>query len=126
LTARTFASSSDSIIVIIIIIILLLATPHIYAQQGGVTIKEWEVPTPNSAPHDIVVDDRNGTVWFTEINANKIGKFDPGTEQFQEFDIPTPSSRPHGLVVDENGNIWFTEMAGSKIGKLDVETGQVD
>src|SRR5919108_5451007 len=122
LTAQTFAPSSG----ITIIIILLLATPHIYAQQVGITIKEWEIPTSNSTPHDIVVDERNGIVWFTEINANKIGKFDPTTEQFQEFDVPTPSSRPHGLVVDENGNIWFTEMAGSKIGKLDAETGQID
>ena len=100
----------------ILVTILLLATPHIYAQQqAGITIKEWEVPTPNSAPHDIVVDERNKIVWFTEISTNKIGKFDPATEQFQEFDIPTPSSRPHGLVVDESGNVWFTEMAGSKI-----------
>ena len=100
----------------ILVTILLLATPHIYAQQqAGITIKEWEVPTPNSAPYDIVVDERNKIVWFTEISTNKIGKFDPATEQFQEFDIPTPSSRPHGLVVDESGNVWFTEMAGSKI-----------
>jgi virginiamycin B lyase len=123
LTARTITASSG----MIIMIILFVTTPHIYGQQQAeVTIKEWEVPTPNSAPHDIVVDERNGIVWFTEINANKIGKFDPTTEQFEEFDIPTPSSRPHGLAVDGNGDVWFTEMAGSKIGKLDVETGQVD
>jgi virginiamycin B lyase len=122
LTALTIVPSSG---IIIIIITLFLATPHIYAQQAGITIKEWEVPTSNSAPHDIVVDERNGIVWFTEINANKIGKFDPTTEQFQEFDIPTLSSRPHGLVVDQDGNVWFTEMEGSKIGKLDVDTGQV-
>ncbi|HEY1248848.1 MAG TPA: hypothetical protein VGE97_07675, partial [Nitrososphaera sp.] len=119
-------SPIDSSLSIILITISLLATPHIYAQQQpGITIKEWEVPTPNSAPHDIVVDEQNKTAWFTEIGANKIGKFDPPTEQFREFDIPTPSSRPHGLVVDESGNVWFTEMAGSKVGKLDVETGQI-
>ena len=112
--------------VIIIILILFLATPNAYAQQAGITIKEWEVPTPNSAPHDIVVDERNGIVWFTEINTNKIGKFDQTTEQFQEFDVPTQSSRPHGLVVDQDGNIWFTEMEGSKIGKLNVDTGKID
>jgi streptogramin lyase len=58
---------------------------------------------------------------------NKIGKFQPRTEQFKEFDIPTPSSGPHGLVIDrKSGNsIWFTEMRGSKIGKLDAETGRV-
>ena len=56
----------------IIMIILFVTTPHIYGQQQAeVTIKEWEVPTPNSAPHDIVVDERNGIVWFTEINATR-------------------------------------------------------
>ena len=74
----------DSSLSIILITISFLAAPHIYAQQQtGITIKEWEIPTPNSAPHDIVVDERNKTVWFTEIGANKIGKFDPPTEQFK-------------------------------------------
>lgn len=103
---------------------ILLAVPSSYAQQE-ITIKEWNVPTPGSTPHDIVVD-RNGVVWYTAIGANKIGRFDPSTEKFQEFDIPTPSSRPHGLVADENGNIWFTEQAASKIGKLDPATGEIE
>ena len=61
-------------------------------------------------------------VWFTEINSNKIGMFNPNTEEFKEFPIPTPSSRPHGLVSDIHGNIWFTEVGAAKIGKLDPVT----
>src|SRR5215217_783616 len=112
---RTLTRTIDSSLSIILITILFLATPYISAQQqAGITAKEWEVPTPNSAPHDIVVDERNKTAWFTEMSANKIGKFDPPTEQFQEFDIPTPTSRPHGLVVDEIGNRCSSEIVGLK------------
>jgi streptogramin lyase len=38
-------------------------------------IIEWDIPTSDSSPHDIVVVN-DGTVWFTEIVTNKIGKFD--------------------------------------------------
>lgn len=105
--------------------VIMFAVPSAIAQQGDISIKEWDVPTPNSDPHDIVVDG-NGLVWYTAIGANKIGMFDPASEEFREFDIPTPSSRPHGLVADEDGNIWFTEQGASKIGKLDPETGEIE
>lgn len=101
---------------------LLLSSPSLAnAQTNGITIKEWVIPTPNSTPHDIVAD-KNGVIWFTEINANKIGRFDPQTEHFSEFDIPTAGSMPHGLIVNDNNNtiVWFTELGAAKIGKLDV------
>lgn len=105
--------------------VIIFAVPSAIAQQDEISVKEWDVPTPDSNPHDIVVDG-NGLVWYTAIGANKIGMFDPATVEFREFDIPTPSSRPHGLVADADGNIWFTEQGASKIGKLDPETGDID
>ena len=110
---------------IVIILLIVRGVAPAYSQVVEITVKEWQVPTPNSAPHDIVVDS-SGIVWFTEINTNKIGRFDPKTEQFSEFDIPIPSSRPHGLVSDDNGNIWFTESGASKIGRVDPQTGGIE
>ncbi len=52
-------------------LILLSLLPFAQAQPAEITVKEWIIPTPNSAPHDVVVD-KNGIVWFTEINTNKI------------------------------------------------------
>jgi len=95
----------------------------VYA-SSEITINEWEIPTPDSAPHDVVVG-KNGLVWFTEIATNKIGQFDPKTEQFKEYQIPTPSSRPHGLAVDDDGNVWFTEVGAGKIGKLDPNSSEI-
>lgn len=98
---------------------------YIYADTDPIIIKEWDIPTPDSAPHDIVVGP-NDLIWFTEINTNKIGMFNPNTEEFQEYDIPTPSSRPHGLVTDNQGNVWFTEVGAGKIGKLDPASGVIE
>ncbi|MFL6488040.1 MAG: hypothetical protein ACJ70V_00275, partial [Nitrososphaera sp.] len=79
MVAQSVVFSRNSTIVIIIVGLLSITIPHVYAQQVGITVKEWEVPTPNSGPHDVVVNPEDGAVWFTEINANKIGKFEPAT-----------------------------------------------
>ncbi len=112
-------------LLVVLLFAIMLAPQLVQAQQPEISIKEWVIPTSNSAPHDIVVD-KNGIAWFTEINANKIGRFDPKTEEFTEYDIPTSSSRPHGLVIDQAGNVWFTENGGHKIGKLSPVTKKVD
>lgn len=113
-------------LVLLLIAVLSVFTiiPNVHAESDSIIIQEWNIPTPDSAPHDIIVG-TNGMVWFTEINTNKIGMFNPNTEEFKEYDIPTPSSRPHGLVTDELGNVWFTEVGAGKIGKLDIQTDTI-
>jgi len=93
---------------------------------GGVevSIKEWTVPTPGSDPHDPLVAP-DGSIWYTGIGANLLGRFDPQTEKFKEYRLKTANSGPHGLVADKEGNIWFTAQSGSYVGKLDPKTGDV-
>ncbi len=107
------------IIVLSTILFLSLSISESYSEE--LIIKEWTIPTFNSSPHDVVVG-HDGIVWFTEIATNKIGKFDPNTEQFSEYIVPTKSSRPHGLVVDDQGNVWLTEVGAGQIGKFDPVT----
>jgi virginiamycin B lyase len=89
-----------------------------------VSIKEWQVPTPGSRPHDPALAP-DGSVWYSGQMANVLGRFDPKTEQFKEYHLKTPMSGPHGLVADKDGNIWFTANFKSYIGKLDPKTGDV-
>ncbi len=89
-----------------------------------VSIKEWQVPTPGSRPHDPLFAP-DGSVWYTGQMANVLGRFDPKTNQFKEYRLKTPMSGPHGLVADKEGNIWFTANFKSYIGKLDPKTGEV-
>ena len=89
-----------------------------------VTIREWQVPTPGSRPHDPLAT-RDGAIWYTGQLANKLGRLDPKTGQFREYPLKTMQTAPHGLMEDKDGNIWFTGNHNSIIGKLDPKTGAV-
>ena len=49
-----------------------------------VSIREWDVPTQGAHPHDPAVGN-NGDLWFTEQMANKIGRFEPTSQNFKEY-----------------------------------------
>jgi virginiamycin B lyase len=89
-----------------------------------VTIREWDVPTPHARPHDPAVAP-DGALWFTEQEANKLGRLDPATGTIREYALKTTHSGPHGLVADADGNIWYTGNYAALIGKLDPRTGDV-
>jgi virginiamycin B lyase len=89
-----------------------------------VDIKEYEVPTPGSRPHDPAVGP-DGALWYTGQGANKLGRLDPKTGKFKEYPLKTPNSGPHGLTADKTGNIWFTAISGGYVGKLDPKTGSI-
>src|SRR5437016_2568073 len=77
-------------------------------------IVEYDIPTPNSAPHCLVAAP-DGLIWFAEIGANKLGRFDPQTERFTEWPVPTVDGRPHGIAWASDGQVYFTEQHGNKI-----------
>ena len=105
---------------------VLTATVAGFATVGtlNVQIKEYEVPTPRSRPHDPAVAP-DGSLWYTGQGANKLGRLDPKTGEFTEYPLKTRGSGPHGLVADQEGNIWFTAISGGNIGKLDPKTGEI-
>jgi virginiamycin B lyase len=102
--------------------VLFLAATLMGASK--VTIKEWDVPTPGSRPHDPAVAP-DGSLWYTGQQSNILGRLDPGTGKIREYKIEIPGSGPHGLVADKEGNIWFTANDRGYIGKLNPETGGV-
>ena len=61
-----------------------------------VSIKEWQVPTPGSRPHDPLAT-RDGSLWYTGQMANVLGQLDQKTGKFKEYQLKTPHSGPHGL-----------------------------
>ena len=93
-------------------------------QTLTVQIKEYEVPTPHSRPHDPALAP-DGSLWYTGQGANKLGRLDPKTGEFKEYPLKTPNSGPHGLVADKDGNIWFTAISAGYVGKLDPKTGDI-
>jgi virginiamycin B lyase len=98
--------------------------PVIVAGPVRVNIREWNVPSLGSRPHD-PEPGPDGTIWWTGMFANVLGRFNPKTGEFKEFPAKTPASGPHGLELDQAGNLWFTANSKGYIGKLDPKTGDI-
>ena len=93
------------------------------------TYREYQIPTGVQAiPHTIFLDHDSKTAWFSEIGlrANKVGRFDIASEQFQEFSSPIEKSDPHSGVVGRDGRVWITlSTPGLKIISVDPETNKI-
>jgi streptogramin lyase len=72
------------------------------ASDRQVNIREWDVPTKGSHPHDPAVG-KDGALWFTEQMVNKLGRFDPATQNFKEYPLRSENAGPHGMVADREG-----------------------
>src|SRR5262245_55159706 len=107
-----------------LVLISLAVAASIIATPATVSIKEWDVPTPKSRPHDPALAPY-ASLWYTGQMANKLGRLDPKTGQFREYPLKTPDSGPHGLVADRDGNIWFTAIFKGYVGKLDPKSGEI-
>ena len=105
-------------------IVLVVLALTLAAKTANVSIKEFDVPTPNSRPHDPALAP-DGSLWYTGQMADKLGRLDPKTGTIKEFPLKTPRSGAHGLVADRDGNIWFTAIFKHYIGKLNPKTGEV-
>jgi virginiamycin B lyase len=109
----------------ILAVLLALLISMTAAAGQKVSIKEWDLPTPKSFPHDPAVG-IDGSLWYTGMASNTLGKFDPSTGMIKEYHLKTPDSGPHGLTSDKKGNIWFTANYKAYIGRLNPQTGEVE
>ena len=82
--------------VLFIFVAVILCPLWLAADDWKVAIREWDVPTPKSWPHDPEVAP-DGTLWYTGQLASKLGRLDPNTGAIKEFPLKTPDSGPHGL-----------------------------
>jgi sugar lactone lactonase YvrE len=82
----------------------------------GTPITEFAVPTAHSGPTRITAGP-DGNLWFTENQANQIGRITP-KGAVTEFRIPTADSGPEGITAGPDGNLWFTENQANQIGRI--------
>ena len=79
------------------------------------------IPTANSQPTGIAIDNKTGNIWFTESAGHKIGKYVPGENMFYEYSTLTDYSKPMGITLYWDSNqlhVWFTEWAANKLGEI--------
>src|ERR1700737_3677161 len=62
-----------------------------------------------------IAADTKGDIWFTEADANRIGRFHPETSAFTEYPLPQGSVSPVGIALGSDKRIWFTfEHSGDR------------
>jgi streptogramin lyase len=62
----------------------------------------------------------NGDVWFSQLNAHKIGRIDPATLEIEMVD--TPFTAPRRLRFDSKGNLWIPGFSSGVVSRFDPET----
>ncbi|NRA06598.1 MAG: carboxypeptidase regulatory-like domain-containing protein [Myxococcales bacterium] len=62
----------------------------------------------------------NGDIWFSQLNAHKIGRIDP--ESFEVELVETPFSAPRRLRFDSKGRLWIPGFSSGVVSRFDPET----
>jgi streptogramin lyase len=73
------------------------------------------VPVPYGV--DIAPD---GSVWFSQLNARRIGRVDPDSFAIEMVDTPFPA--PRRLRFDSQGKLWIPSFSGNLIARFDPAT----
>ncbi len=102
------------------------AIPRGDSPLGGVFNTTGTLLAPNSnahvAPHSLQIAP-DGAVWITLCLGNKVGRFDPATEQWTIFD-QKEGLYPHTLRFDQKGRVWYTLAVSNQIGMINPQTGE--
>jgi streptogramin lyase len=62
----------------------------------------------------------NGDVWFSQLNAHKIGRIDPETLAVEMVD--TPFTAPRRLRFDSQGRLWIPGFSSGVVSRFDPAT----
>jgi virginiamycin B lyase len=85
-------------------------------------VRVFRLPTAHAEPFDVALSS-DGSVWFTEFAADKIGRISQAGILTQ-FNVPTADAGPYQLTAGAGGTMWFTEYNTTKIGRASTN-GQV-
>ncbi len=67
-------------------------------------------------PYGIDVSPTDGTVWYTRLFGDKIGRIDPKTLQVKEYD--SPMRGPRRMRFDQQGALWVTGYSDGILARL--------
>ncbi len=73
-------------------------------------------------PYGIDIHPLDGSVWYSKLYADKIGRYDPTTGAVQEWD--TPLAGPRRMRFGADGTLWIPAFGGSALMKFDPKTGK--
>jgi streptogramin lyase len=99
--------------------LLIAVAGALPAKAATLDITPFPLPNTSSYP-DGITSGPDGNLWFTESNADKIGRMTPGGT-LTEFPVLHP---PGEITSGPDGNLWFTGFNYNLIGRI-TPTGNV-
>lgn len=105
----------------------LKTLPRLKGKSTRVIITEYDLPRPDTMPHDTIVD-FDGTIWYCDFGQQYLGHLDPTTGEAVEYAVP--ALRPgfptgcRDVVLDQEGTLWLTTWSHQAVAKFDRKTGQ--
>jgi streptogramin lyase len=66
----------------------------------------------------------NGDVWFSQLNAHRIGRIDPETLDVEI--VETPFTAPRRLRFDSKGMLWIPGFSSGLVSRFDPETREFE
>ena len=79
---------------------------------------------PARVPYGIDVNPLDGSVWYSSLMANRIGRIDPQTLKVESFTPPTVGPRRMRFAAD--GTLWIPDFGQGRLVKLDTKTMQYE
>jgi virginiamycin B lyase len=76
------------------------------AEVDGTKIREFRIAQPASYPEALTPAD--GDLWFTESQAQDIGRIDPRTGKFGQIMTLPSGDIPNGIATGANKDVFFT------------------
>jgi streptogramin lyase len=68
-------------------------------------------------PYGIDINPADGSIWYSRLFGDKIGRFDPDTLKVQEFDSPVRG--PRRMRFDQrDGTLWLTGYSEGKLARI--------
>jgi len=95
-------------------------TNTVSGDSSGAFVR-YQIPTTSGWACDLEARD---VLFFTERDVAKVGRFDPGSSQFEEWDIPTRYSNPVGLLA-LGDTVFFVEADSCRLGRLVVSDSEI-
>lgn len=77
---------------------------------------------PARVPYGIDVNPMDGSVWYSSLMANRIGRIDPETLAVQSFEPPTVGPRRMRFAAD--GTLWIPDFGQGRLVRLDTKRMQ--
>ena len=79
------------------------------------TSRTFDLPRGGAVPTDVAIGS-DGSVWFLQFRANRIGRFMNG--KFSDVEVGGENAGLSGIAVAPNDDVWFGMLRRASLGRL--------